>query len=311
MDWLSRTGVPSRRRQLAIAVVAGLVVGATLAPVAFGLFAESGTVAVVEVNGLLTADTVEPIAANLARAREDPDVGAVVLKINSPGGTVGGSERLYFAVQRTATEVPVVASVQETGASGAYYGLLPSDEVFVLPSSIVGSVGVTGPEPIPTRPDDSKSGPNKQTADPDHLRRVVETMKRGFVGSVVKHRGETIQMDRSQIASAEIYPGVQAVDNGFADRIGTLEDAITAAAERAGYDDVSVRTFRHHGRSSSVVLGSVETENRTVVVIDESAGYAGVDTPMYFMVYGEVRTDERVIATSTTNATADGRGAGS
>lgn len=291
MDWVPADSLPSRRRQIALAAVAGLVVGVALAPVAFGLLQGSGTVAVVEVDGMLTADSVEPIEADLAAIREDPSIGAVVLKVNSPGGTVSGSERLYLAVQRTATEVPVVASVQETGASGAYYGLLPSDEVFVLPSSIVGSVGVVGPQPQPTRPQDSRSGVNKQSTDPDHLRRVIETMKRGFVGSVVKHRGDAIEMDRGQIASAEVYPGIQAVDNGFADRVGTVEDAVSAAADRAGYDSVSVEVFGHAGSQSGVLLRGEPGANGTGVPGAERVGYRGVDTPMYFMVYGEVRTD--------------------
>lgn len=305
MDWVPADGLPSRRRQVALAAVAGLVVGAALAPVAFGLLADSGTVAVVEVDGMLTADTVEPIAADLAAIREDASVGAVVLKVNSPGGTVSGSERLYLAVRRTATEVPVVASVQETGASGAYYGLLPSEEVYVLPSSVVGSVGVVGPDPQPTLPDDSKSGANKQSTDPDHLRRVVETMKRGFVGSVVEHRGDAIRMDRGQIASAEVYPGIQAAENGFADRVGTLEDAITAAADRAGYDSFAVRTYRHAGPQSGVLLGG----NGTTGPVDETVGYRGVDTPMFFMVYGEVRTEPASPSPANVSGARTGAGA--
>ncbi len=290
----------SRRQQFALAAVAGLVVGASLAPAAVGVLDDSGTVAVVEISGVLTSDSVEPIAADLAAIREDPSIGAVVLRIDSPGGTVAGSERLYLAVQRTATQVPVVASVQETGASGAYYGLLPSDEVYVLPSSIVGSVGVVGPQPRPTFPDESKSGANKQAADPDHIRRVVETMKRSFVASVLKHRGSAIELDRGQIASGEVYPGIQAAENGFADTIGTTEDAIAAAADRAGFDSVTIQTYRHAGSQSSILLQG-GAANETIVVLEQPVGYQGVDTPMYFMVYGEVRTDPVIVSAPSTD----------
>lgn len=293
----------SRRQQFALAAVAGLVVGASLAPAAAGLLAESGTVAVVEVGGVLTSDAVAPIAADLATIREDPSIRAVVLRVDSPGGTVAGSERLYLAVQRTATAVPVVASVQETGASGAYYGLVPSDEVYILPSSIVGSVGVVGPQPRPTTPTDRKSGVNKQSTDPDHIRRVIETMKRAFVESVVKHRGGDIDMDREEIASAEVYPGIQAVENGFADEIGTTEDAIAAAADRAGLESVSLKTYRHRGGQSRILLRG-GPGNRTAVVLSGGAGYRGVDTPMYFAVYGEVRTEPTVL-TPDGNASAE------
>lgn len=290
----------SRRQQFALVAIAGLVVGATLAPVAVGILDDSGTVAVVEISGILTSDSVAPIAADLAAIRDDPSIGAVVLRIDSPGGTVAGSERLYLAVQRTATQVPVVASVQETGASGAYYGLLPSDEVYVLPSSIVGSVGVVGPQPQPMFPDESKSGANKQATDPDHIRRVVETMKRSFVASVLKHRGSAIELDRSQIASGEVYPGIQAVENGFADTIGTTEDAIAAAAERAGLDSVTLETYRHAGGRSTILLQE-GAANETTVVLEEPVGYRGVDTPMYFMVYGEIRTDPVVVSSPSTD----------
>ncbi|MFC6989558.1 S49 family peptidase [Haloplanus sp. GCM10025708] len=142
----------TRRRTYAIVVVAALVVGAALAPVAVERTSgPDGRIAVVSVDGYISTQSVGAVQEDLREARENESIRAVVLKVDSPGGSAAASEQLYMAVQRTAREMTVVASVQSTGASGAYYGMLPAENIYVTPASIVGSVGVRGAPPRPSR----------------------------------------------------------------------------------------------------------------------------------------------------------------
>ena len=148
-----------------VAVVAALVVSAVLAPVVWDYGTRSeGSVAVVPIQGFVSSSSVDAVAEDLREARQNESIDAVVLKVDSPGGSAAASERLYMAVQRTAQELPVVASVQSMGASGAYYGMLPAERIYVTPSSMVGSVGVRGVVPAPTPSYEVRSGPDKASA---------------------------------------------------------------------------------------------------------------------------------------------------
>ena len=87
---------------------------------------------------------VSLLAQQLRRAEEDSSVKAIVLRVNSPGGTVTASDSVYEMLRgfRTRTGKPVIASVQEVGASGAYYVACSADQIVAQPTSVVGSIGV-------------------------------------------------------------------------------------------------------------------------------------------------------------------------
>src|SRR5580704_2457427 len=120
-----------------------------------GLFA--GKIALIEVEGLLSdsrgggllslsegENRLSLFTEELQKAESDPSVKAVVLRVNSPGGTVTSSDAMYEMVRRfrKKTGKPVVASIQEVGASGAYYVSCAADKIVAQPTSVVGSIGV-------------------------------------------------------------------------------------------------------------------------------------------------------------------------
>src|SRR6056297_1903602 len=118
----------SAKTVFVVAIAAAVLVSAVLAPIAYdyGSSAQSdGTVSVITISGTISATTVDGISEDLRDARTNESVKAVVLKVDSGGGAVAPSERLYLEVLRTSEEMPVVASVQGVAASGAYYALLP------------------------------------------------------------------------------------------------------------------------------------------------------------------------------------------
>jgi protease-4 len=287
---------PRRNALYAGAVVAALLAGAVLAPTAWGYTARpDGTVAVVNLDGAITPASAEGVVADLERAREDDSIDAVVLRVNSPGGTVAASESIYLAVRRTAAEKPVVANVAGQAASGGYMALLASDTVYATPSSQLGSVGVyAGLPPLQLSDVDGvvTTAPSKGTAGtPEEVHRSVERMKRTFVGLVMDERGEELTVDRETVSRAKVYNGVTAVENGFADEIGGRDAAIEAAADRADVDDYDVVT--------------IETEH-TEPTTNASLAFENVETTRYLALNGlpaGATTRHLVTADGTTRST--------
>ena len=228
-----------------LAVVVGLLVAPLAASVA--LSGSSGTVAVVPVGGAIDGGTAVALTTTLDRLRADPDVDAVVLVLNSPGGTAPASESMYLETDKTAEEMPVVTSVDALAASGAYYTAVGTDRIFVKPSSTVGSVGVIFPPPPQIEPSDSliTTGPDKQTGGSEReWKYKTESIKRAFVAAVLRGRGDTLELSGSELAAAEVFTGVQAVDNGVADELGGTRDAVEYAAQQAGLSRYDVAVVR-------------------------------------------------------------------
>jgi len=284
----------TRVQSYALVVAAAVLLSAVLAPVAYDrATAPDGTVAVVSVEGFISSNSVTSVQEDLREARENESIDAVVLNVDSPGGSAAASEQLYLSVQRTAQVMPVVASVKSTGASGAYYAMLPARDIYVTPASIVGSVGVRGAAPGPSLPGEIKSGPDKASATADQRRAQIETLQRAFVGSVMKHRSDELSLSRTEVAHAKVYTGARAVDNGMADRIGSTTEAIERAASAAGLEDYDV-VRKEPPRLGGLFL--LSTEDGGAVVVEKSpAGYDAVDTPTFLMVYGDVQTQDEVI----------------
>jgi protease-4 len=284
----------TRAQSYALVVVAAVLLSAILAPVAYDRTSQpDGSVAVITVEGFIASNSVSAVQEDLREARQNESVNAVVLNVDSPGGGAAASEQLYLSVQRTAAEMPVVASVTSTGASGAYYAMLPARDIYVTPASIVGSVGVRGAAPGPSLPGEIKSGPDKASATADQRRAQIETLQRAFVGSVMKHRSDDLELSRTEVAHAKVYTGARAVDNGMADDIGSTQDAIRQAANAAGLDDYKVYR-KEPPRTGGLFLLSTD-DGGTVVVEESPVGYDAVDAPTYLMVYGDVRTQDEVI----------------
>jgi protease-4 len=284
----------TRVQSYALVVAAAILLSAVLAPVAHDrATAPDGTVAVVSVEGFISSSSVTAVQEDLREARENESIDAVVLNVDSPGGSAAASEQLYLSVQRTAEVMPVVASVKSTGASGAYYAMLPARDIYVTPASIVGSVGVRGAAPGPSLPGEIRSGPDKASATADQRRAQIETLQRAFVGSVMKHRSDDLDLSRTEVAHAKVYTGARAVDNGMADEIGSTPEAVEQAAQAAGLEDYDV-VRKEPPRPGGLFLLSTD-DGGTVVVEQSPAGYDAVDTPTFLMVYGDVQTQDEVI----------------
>jgi protease-4 len=293
---VTRAGVDrgSVRAVTLVLVVVGLVAGAAVAPQAYDYATQpDGSVAVVEVHGSITGDTASAVVDNLREARQDDSVQAVVLDVNSNGGAASASEQLYLAVKRTAAELPVVTSVTGTALSGGYYAAAPTDDIYVTPASMVGSVGVRATLPTQGVPENQVvSGPDKVGGSTvDEVRQRIETLQNAFVGTVVAERGDRLELSRTEISHAKVYAGAEGVNNGLADEVGGLDAAVAAAADDAGLSDYDVERMTSPSPSPLAGLGlDVDGEPPTAttdLVFDDS----GVDTVQYLMLHGTIETE--------------------
>ena len=209
------------------------------------------------------------ITEHLHYALRDDSIKAIVIKLNSPGGTATASERLYLETRELREKKPVVVVMNDLVASGGFLMAMGASYLYAQPSSITGNVGVVsriGPF-IPSIPSESVvfSGPHKLDGGP---RREwiasTDRLKGRFVQIVVTERGDRLKISGDELVKGRIYYGTEAVTLGLADEIGTDSHAIEKAGELAGisrYDlvDVNLEVQREFFESLRRVLEPLET----------------------------------------------------
>lgn len=196
----------------------------------------------------------DDIIAQLREALDDPAVKAVVLRLNTPGGSAAASQEIGAEIQRLreAGKV-VVASMGDVAASGGYWIAATTDRIVASPATITGSIGVITQvasyaglyQKLGIEVQTIKSGEFKDMGDPsrtltDEERALLQAMVNDifdqFVDVVAEGRGLT--RDRVlAVADGRVFTGRQALNIGLVDELGTLQDAIERAAEMAGIAD--------------------------------------------------------------------------
>ena len=207
--------------------------------------------------GLVGSDSTSRL---IRQAREDVDVKALVLRVDSPGGSAFASEVIRQELELVqATGKPVVVSMAGVAASGGYWISATADEIWATPTTITGSIGVFAV--LPTFEDSLASigiardgvGTTSLTGDLDPFGGVSERMD-NVLQAAVEHtynrfvnlvaRGRDMAPDAVEgIAQGHVWSGRKALELGLVDGLGHLDDAIEAAAERAGIEDYKVVTI--------------------------------------------------------------------
>jgi protease-4 len=201
-----------------------------------------------------------PLRKALDKLADNKDVKAVVLRVNSPGGSATASEIIFNAAQRVKVKKPVVVSMGSVAASGGYYVSMAGDKIFADAATITASIGVLGGKFATTEMwnnvgisrDSNRRGANaglfsSEAPFSDSERKLVQTWMNDvygvFKGHVVAARGAKLQKPIDQLAAGRVYTGRQALELGLVDEIGSLEDAIRDAAKRARLTDYELRSF--------------------------------------------------------------------
>jgi len=185
------------------------------------------------------------VIEHLKRAEADSNVKAVVLRVNSPGGSVVGSSEIYE--QMLAMTKPVLVSMGELAASGGYYVAAPADEIFANPATLTGSIGVISQfldlsglfEEYGVAATVIKSGKYKDTgsmfremtdAEQEVWQSIIDQSYEEFVRIVAEGRDLPVE-DVKVLADGRVYTGQQALDLELVDKLGNLPDVIDRAAE--------------------------------------------------------------------------------
>jgi protease-4 len=206
------------------------------------------SIAVVEMEGPIGPRLKANEYVKLFRGLEDNDrVRAVVLDIDSPGGSATGSSYMYMAVKSLAAKKPVVSFISGLGASGAYMLAAPTTRIVAIPGALIGSIGVISMRPLVydamerlglkmhvTKSDRLKDmGSMFREATPEEQQKeqeLVDDLYDQFLDAVAEGRGMEKAKVR-EVATGEIYTARRCTDLGLVDELGDLERAIDVAAE--------------------------------------------------------------------------------
>ncbi len=232
---------------------------------------------------------VQEVVSHLRLAEKDTKVKAILLKIDTPGGSTTASDILYHEITafKERTGKTVVACMMNMATSGGYYVALPADTIMAHPTTITGSVGV-----ILMRPEVSglmeklgvgvgvnKSGQNKDMGSPfrpitpaeeNMLQDLADTLGKRFVDLVARHRGLTGER-LAMVADARLFLADAALAAGLVDKIGYLSDAITETKRIAGLDaDARVVTYRRTEYADDNLYNTLtsSTPNKPMALVD-------------------------------------------
>jgi protease-4 len=220
-------------------------------------------IAVVRLQGIIDDEQATDVYRQLKRARKDDHVKGIILRVNSPGGTISGSDRIYNEI-RHRIDKPVVAFMQGVAASGGYYTSVACDKIIAEPTIITGSVGVIGgymvlqellEDKLGIRPVIVKSGkkkdwPSSFRAPSDeeiqylHDKLITPAYDR-FVQIVAEGRKEWLTLaDVRRLADGSVYAADEALSEKLIDAIGYLDEAIEEVKLLAGIEQAQVAEYR-------------------------------------------------------------------
>jgi len=216
------------------------------------------------------------VREELEKAEDDHAVRAVVLRINSPGGTVTASDVLYHEISafKARRKIPVIAAIMDVGASGGYYVALAADRIVAHPTTVTGSIGVlmltvnsSGLlEKLGVSATYIKSGALKDMGSPFRamspeeqvlFQGLIDRFYGRFVGLVARER----HLDEGRVrafADGRVYTAQEAESLGLVDRIGYLEDALALARESAGITQAKVVGYHRPRLYRATVYSSAE-----------------------------------------------------
>ena len=262
----------AEKKNVAFLILFGVAVAASFLFVAIymGLMFFAGedvsigdAVAVVDIRGAIYYDLwkIEEIESH----RDNDNVKAIVVFINSPGGGVSASQAVYEALLSAKQEKPVVAFMASVAASGGYYVACAADSIIAHEGTLTGSIGVIASflnteklyQKIGLDMTVISTGKYKDVGSPhramteeerDYLGGLLDNVYQQFLRAVSEGRGMSVERV-DEIAQGRLYSGEEAMEVGLVDRLGTFEEAIATAALMGGIDGKPRLLRRHKKRT--------------------------------------------------------------
>lgn len=250
-------------------IIVGLVLVLIVVLMTFSGCASVGNkIAVISLNGSITSSgssflfgqVINPdrVREQLQRAERDVAVKAIVIRVESPGGTVAACQEILNAMEKVTK--PIVISMGETAASGGYYISAKADKIVALPGTLTGSIGVISQIPniqglydklgikIETfkggKYKDMYAGTRELT---EEEKEIMQELTDLYYDQFVKVVAEGRKLDENRVrelATGQLYPGTQAKELGLVDELGGLQTAIDSAADLAGIKQPAVEYYK-------------------------------------------------------------------
>ncbi len=208
-------------------------------------------IAVLTIEGVILNSL--PVVKKIDRLANDPSVKALVIRVDSPGGSVGASQEIYRAIEKFKERgKPVVVSMGNVAASGGYYISTPADIIYANPGTITGSIGVIIQyvgykellSKIGIKTEAIKTGKYKDTLSPfkdltkeekEYLKKLAVESYEQFIDAILKYRKDRItEEELRKVADGRVMTGLKARDIGLVDELGNIKDAVDKASELAG-----------------------------------------------------------------------------
>ena len=295
-----------------LAILAVLGGCCALSLIAVGTFDVGGittygdTIALIHVDGVIAGSgggvsgyvTPEDMLANLRAAERDPNVKAVLLRIDSPGGTVAASQEIATEIARLSEIKPVVASIGDVGASGAYMIASQCDEIVASPTSAVGSIGVITEIPnvagllekLGVEFTVLTAGAYKDAGSPYRtltatetalIQEEIDTAYNEFISIVAEGR-DLPEAEVREMATGFAWSAIKGKKMGLVDTLGTYNDAVDRAAELGGIEGepevVSFDTPQFPG-VLNLLMGASSALDRLDALVGRLEGLSGPAVP--------------------------------
>ncbi len=274
-----------------------------------------GTISDNPKKGLLSSSPsmVEQVVSQLKKAEQDKRVKAVLIKINSPGGTITASDLLYHEIlsYKERTNAKVIVCMMDMAASGGYYMSLPADMIMAHPTSLTGSVGVIFLQPkvmglmdkLGLGVDVKKYGKNKDMGSPFRenteeeqklFQITINQLGERFTSLVKKHRKLDPQA-LAEMSTARLFLAEEALKLGLIDKIGYLSDAVKETKRLAGLPgDARVVLYRRaeHPDDNLYSIAGVATEDSRLSLINiELPESLNLTTGFYYIWPGAIGSE--------------------
>jgi len=271
------------RKRVIIVSTSVVLVAVILVLMIVGPLARPGEdkIAVISLSGMITFQgsslvsgatiTPELVKGHLSRAEVDPAVKAIVIRVDSPGGTVPACQEILEEIERVKEEKPVVVVMENMAASGGYYISAGADRIVASPVALTGSIGVISRvmnveelyEKLGIEVQTFKGGRYKdmysglrelKEEEEEIMQRLVDEYYEHFVGVVAAGRGLSTEEARD-LATGQLYTGAEAERLGLVDKLGGLDTAVDLALELAGLEAARVEHYRPPRASLWSLLG--------------------------------------------------------
>lgn len=263
---------------IGLVIFIGVMV-AVFAPDDVGVAEDS--IGVVELEGSIGHEEAQEFIEDLDRWLEDDGVEAILIRVNSPGGSIAPSQEMYYALQRAGEQKPVAVSMSTVAASGGYYIACGSDHIVANPGTITGSIGVITQfvnledlvETLNMEVYTITSGDYKDSgspfrefkeADEELFTEMIFDFHDQFLEHVALCRDREVE-EIAPLAQGQVYTGRQAYENDLVDDLGTMQDVVDHLADQAGVEDPELvyppeETLGVFGRFVQAAIGSSITE---------------------------------------------------